>query len=99
MDTHRVLLQAWEEKANWGRAESVNSTIHLSEADREAYIKTYWDSMPDEVPDSYITPYGEAKWIEVGDDLFQELMRVQTGKNQRGLRIKEATVTTYRAAE
>jgi hypothetical protein len=99
MDKHRVLLQAWEEKANWGRADAVNSTIHLSEVARRAYIKAYWDSMPDEVPDSYITPSGEAKWIEVDDDLFQELMRVQTTKNQQGLRIKEITVTTYGAAE
>jgi len=99
MDTHRVLLQTWEEKANWGEIDPVASTIHLSETDRKAYIKAYWDSMPDEVPDSYITPSGEAKWIEVDDDLYQELMRVQTGKHQRGLRIKEATITTYRAAE
>jgi hypothetical protein len=99
MDTHRVLLQTWKEKASWGTAEPVNSTIHLSEIDRKAYIKGYWDTMPDEVPDSYITPDGEAQWIEVDDDLYQELMRVQTGKNQRGLRIKEATITTYKAAE
>lgn len=32
------------------------ASIHLTEADRKAYIKAYWDRMPERAPDEYSRP-------------------------------------------
>ena len=62
MTTRHLIVQKWEEsERGWGSRPDGYS-LHLTDADRRAYITEYWDGMPDEVPDEYSrpdgTPYG-----------------------------------------
>jgi hypothetical protein len=62
-----VIVQKWEEsERNWG-VRPDGYSIHLTEADRKAYIKEYWDRMPNETPDEYSRPAGTPYTAEVDD--------------------------------
>ncbi len=69
----RVLVQKWEEtERGWGQRPDGYS-IHLSQDDLDAYVKAYWATQPDAVPDEYERPCGTPYWAEVSivhDDLL-----------------------------
>lgn len=58
-----IFVQLWDEsERGWGvRPDGVS--IHLNQQARDAYIKAYWDRMPDTVPDEYSRPAsGTISW-------------------------------------
>lgn len=58
MTNRTLIVQKWEEsERGWGSRPD-GFTLHLNEADRRAFIRAYWDTMPDEVPDEYSRPSG-----------------------------------------
>lgn len=61
MTTRTLIVQKWEEsERGWGTRPDGYS-LHLNETDRKAFVRDYWDRMPDEVQDEYSrtdgTPY------------------------------------------
>lgn len=53
-----LIVQKWEEsERGWGTRPDGYS-LHLTEEDRLAYIREYWNRMPDRVPDEYSRPDG-----------------------------------------
>ncbi len=74
-----VLVQKWEEsERGWGTRPNGYS-LHLTELGRTAYIKAYWDGMPDHVPAEYSRPDGKPYQAEVGDAVFVEIKQSQNG--------------------
>ena len=68
-----VVVQKWEEsERGWG-VRPDGYTIHLTEADRKAFIKAYWDRMPYEVPDEYSRPSGQPYLADVEDDVADKI--------------------------
>jgi len=65
----KVVVQKWEEsERGWG-VRPDGYSIHLTDADRHAYINKYWDSMPKSfVPDEYSRPSGTPYVAEVNLD-------------------------------
>lgn len=77
--TFRVLCQKWEEsERGWGTRPDGYS-LHLSEADKNAFIKTYWDGMPDEAPDEYSRPDGTPYWCAVNEEVYKEIEKGEYG--------------------
>jgi len=52
-----VIVQKWEESEAWGTRPD-GFSLHLTDEDRKAYIKAYWDGMPDATPAEYSRPDG-----------------------------------------
>ncbi len=51
-----LICQVWEEsESGWGTRPDGYS-LHLTDDDRKAFIKEYWDGMPKMVPDEYSRP-------------------------------------------
>jgi len=73
VSTHEVICQKWSEsESGWGQRPDGYS-LHLTEEDRERFVKEYWDSMPDRsegIPDCYTFPDGTAYTCAVDDDIF-----------------------------
>lgn len=70
---YQAICQEWEEsERGWG-VRPDGFTLHLSLADRDAWIKAYWARMPDSPPDEYSRPSGQAYWCEVDKTTYQEL--------------------------
>lgn len=54
-----VIVQKWEEsERGWGTRPD-GFSLHLTEADRETFIKQYWERMPDSTPHEYSRPDGK----------------------------------------
>lgn len=67
---HDVVVQKWEEsELGWGTRPD-GFSLHLTDADRKSFIKAYWDSMPNAVPDEYSRPDGDPYEIQVDDKTF-----------------------------
>ncbi len=80
--TTQVICQQWQEhERGWGTRPDGYS-LHLTMADRNAYIEAYWAAMPDQVPDEYSHPVGDWYYTEVDD---VTLARIRT--EQYGLRV------------
>jgi len=78
MDGHEVICQKWEEsERGWGTRPDGYS-LHLTDEDRQAYIKGYWAGMPEEVPDEYSRPDGTPYHCRVDEETFKE---VEASKN------------------
>ncbi len=79
MTVHLVIRQDWlESERGWGIRPDGYS-LHLTEADRQAYIREYWDRMPDAVPDEYSAPNGDPKPVEIESELYEELKSRKNG--------------------
>jgi hypothetical protein len=85
-DIHPVVRVDWvESERGWGQRPDGYS-LHLTREDAEAFIKDYWDKMPDrgprgEVPDEYSRP-GEPMLSQVNT---RTLRKIKKSKN--GLRV------------
>jgi hypothetical protein len=76
----QLLMQPWlESERGWG-VRPDGCSMHFNEADHRVFVDKYWDSMPDEVPDEYSRPNGNPYYVEVTDDLFNEVMISEYGK-------------------
>lgn len=75
----KVIKQRWIElERGWGiRPDGVS--LHLSISDMDKYIKEYWDSMPDYVPDEYSKPEGNPTEIEINEKLFEKVKESKNG--------------------
>ena len=96
---HKLVLQNWlESERGWGIRPDVIS-VHLSEEDRIKYIKTYWDRMPDKVPDEYSRPVGDAKMIRATETLYELLLKNSEVDKGCGLRADKISVYQTPAGE
>lgn len=76
---HRVICQKWEEsERGWGTRPD-GFSLHLTETDRQAYIKAYWSSMPDAVPDEYERPDGTPYACLVDEATYRQVKARQYG--------------------
>lgn len=74
-----VFCQKWEEsERGWGTRPDGYS-LHLTEKDAENYIREYWDSMPDEVPDEYSCPDGKIYSCLVNKKILQSIQKSKNG--------------------
>lgn len=87
-----VICQKWEESENepgWGvTVRDDGFSIHLTEADRIAFINQYWKALKAEngnkVPASYIRPNGEPYMVNLrsSSKVYQKLLKTQVGLYQ-----------------
>ncbi len=79
MGTYTVFRQNWlESERGWGIRPDGYS-LHLSKLDRDAYVREYWNRMPDEVPDEYSRPDGELSTIKVDEETYRQLAQSRNG--------------------
>lgn len=70
---NEVVVQKWEEsERGWGTRPD-GFSLHLTEADLQAFIERYWACMPDSVPDEYSRPDGKPYKSLVDDEIFAEV--------------------------
>lgn len=73
-----VICQEWiESERGWGIRPD-GASFHLSEADLQAYIKEYWDMMPESAPEEYSKPSSK-NVIVVNDTLYQRIKKSTNG--------------------
>lgn len=76
---HTVVCQEWlETERGWGQRPD-GASLHMTNQDRDTYIKEYWDTMPDDVPDEYSRPAGSPALIEVDDDTYDKVKQSKNG--------------------
>ncbi len=76
---HEVIVQKWEEsERGWGSRPDGYS-LHLTDADRQAFIEAYWARMPDSVPDEYSRPDGRPYKATVDEKTFTEVKESLNG--------------------
>jgi hypothetical protein len=74
-----VLRQDWiESEKGWG-TRSDGCSLHLTREDRNAYIKAYWDNMPDEVPSEYSRGCGNPYEFQVSLEIFEKVQGSDQG--------------------
>ena len=69
-----VVVQKWEEtERGWG-CRPDGWTMHLTEEDRAAFVKAYWDSMPDgPAPDEYTRTSGSPYIMDVDEETYKKV--------------------------
>lgn len=79
MKKSTVVCQKWEEsERGWGNRPDGYS-LHLNDADRLAFIKSYWDRMPKESPDEYSRPCGTPYSCDVEPATFNKVVGSKNG--------------------
>lgn len=74
-----VVVQKWEEsERGWG-VRPDGYSLHATDEDRLAYIKAYWDSMPDSPPDEYSRPSGSPYQAEIDSGTYGKLTEAGLG--------------------
>lgn len=83
-----IVVQEWEEsERGWG-VEWDGWSLHLSSADRDAFVQDHWDSLPDGfVPDVYSRPAGKPTLYDVE---FNEELINQIRESKNGIRTYES---------
>ncbi|OGZ97146.1 MAG: hypothetical protein A3I44_05080 [Candidatus Sungbacteria bacterium RIFCSPLOWO2_02_FULL_51_17] len=76
---HPVVCQKWEEsERGWGTRPDGYS-LHLSDTDREAFIKDYWAGMPNAVPDEYSRPDGTPYVCDADSETYKKIKESKHG--------------------
>jgi hypothetical protein len=81
---HPVVRLDWEEsERGWGIRPDGYS-LHLTKEDSEAFVKEYWDTMPDrgpngEVPDEYSRPDDEPHIVSVDAKTLKKIKKSKNG--------------------
>jgi len=79
-----LICQKWEEsERGWGTRPDGYS-LHVTDADRKAFIKEYWDGMPDTVPHEYGRPCGTPYACPVHKRLWEYVKRDRNGRRFSG---------------
>lgn len=80
---HKVWCQKWlESERGWGTRPD-GFSLHISKEDLAAFVREYWEKMPESVPDEYSRPDGEPYLCPVNARIYE---KVSTSKNGiRGL--------------
>lgn len=76
-----VVCQKWlESEQGWGQRDDGYS-LHLTEADRVAYCKEYWETMPKEVPAEYSREDGGPRLLDIPTDekTYKDLFKSKNG--------------------
>lgn len=74
-----VVYQEWlESERGWGQRPD-GISLHKDLAQRDAFIKAYEKSLPEEVPDEYSRPCGEPCFIQVCDRMYREVCAERNG--------------------
>lgn len=77
-----IVIQDWlESERGWGTSWDGYS-LHLTSADRDQFVKNYWDSMPDgPAPSVYSRPDGEPYLydVEFDEELIQKIRETDNG--------------------
>lgn len=75
-----VIVQKWEEsERGWG-CRPDGYSLHITEDDRKAYIKDYWDGMPEgEAPYEYSRPDGSPYLADVDVATYEKVKRSKNG--------------------
>lgn len=70
MKQYVVVRQDWlESERGWGIRPDGYS-LHRTKADLDAFVRAYWQDMPDEVPDEYSRPCGEPYLVDVDESTY-----------------------------
>lgn len=84
MTNRHLIVQKWEEsERGWGTRPDGYS-LHLCDEDRKAYIRDYWNSMPDEVPDEYSRPDGLPYLWEADEETYALVAQTKNGTWKHG---------------
>ncbi len=76
---HKVIVQKWEEsERGWG-VRPDGYTLHQTDEHRKAFIKEYWDGMPNETPDEYSRPSGAPYEAYVSTEEFAVVKASKNG--------------------
>lgn len=79
-----VIYQNWDEsERGWG-VRPDGCSLHYSQEDLRCFIRGYWDSMPDEIPDEYSRPVENPYRAIVSKELYDKLLN---SKNPHGCRV------------
>lgn len=82
---HRVIRQDWiERERGWGFRPD-GYTLHLTSEDHHAFIKDYWDGLPDTVPSIYSSPEIKPGTVEVDEKTYRDLQKQKKSKKPRGV--------------
>ena len=83
---YKVVCQRWEEsERGWG-VRPDGYSLHLTESDRQTFVKAYWDRMPDNVPDEYLRPSGNPYWCLIDSETYDKIKDPVSGIWVYGLR-------------
>lgn len=75
----KVIVQKWEEsEKGWG-VRSDGFSLHLTDADRKAFIREYWDGMPKTIPDEYSRISGTPYTATVNATMFAKVKASKNG--------------------
>lgn len=77
-DAVNVVYQEWFKVDQMGQHPN-GASLHLSHEDHVRYLQKYWHSLPDDPPEEYDRPVGEAMIIDVSDDLYDVVKRSSGG--------------------
>lgn len=75
----KVIVQLWEKAGDkWSDGEPDGFSLHLTEADRQAFVADYWARAPRPVPEEYSVPAAARSAAsivvyeaDVGDVIFE----------------------------
>lgn len=89
---HKVIYQAWEGHDRWSGPEATAGSLHLTEADRAAFVADYMalNRKSQSAPDYYEGPTDRPRTVEVDDETFA---KVSASKN--GVRANAMTTTSF----
>lgn len=74
-----VIFQNWvERERGWGIRPD-GFTVHRSHEDLQAYIKRYWDGMPDSAPAEYSAPEGSPVEVSISENAYAMLENTELG--------------------
>ena len=81
---NEVIVQKWEEsEGGWGNRPD-GFSLHLTEANRESFIKDYWERMPKDVPKEYSRPSGTSYKAIVNEKTFVKVKNSTNGIRDYG---------------
>ena len=79
MKKYPVVKQSWLETERGGGQRPDGCSYHLNVADRDAYVKEYWNRQPDSTPDEYSRPAGEPILVDVDKKLYKKIEKSKNG--------------------
>lgn len=78
-DKVSVVKQDWEESERYWGVRPDGYSLHKTVEDCSNFIKEYWDSMPDAIPDEYSRPCGKPYLLDVSKDIYRKITRSKNG--------------------
>lgn len=76
---HIVWRQEWlESERGWG-VRPDGYSLHLTDADVSAFVRDYWETMPNTAPDEYSRPSGDPYTTLVDNDMYQRIKESRNG--------------------